>query len=406
MKRIQDLTKIKTAPDIKQEIIFSEYQNINPVNSLFVFAIKVNATDLHITVGFPPAVRISGSILCINDCLKNGSPRVREETRKLIGAHPELALKVNNEFTSKAMAEIAQDTVKQKIQQNKNVDFTYCTHGHRFRVNAYYQRGSIAFACRALYSKIPKIEEMFPYSQGVVDSLIKLTSLPRGMVLVTGPTGSGKSTTLAAMINRISKTTRKHIITLEDPIEYLFQHDQSIINQRELGLDLVSFGDGLRAALREDPDVIMLGEMRDLETMSTALTAAETGHLVLSTLHTNTASETIERVIDVFPPHQQQQTRVQLAAVLKGVISQQLIPLADGKGLVCAVEMMVVNNAIKSQIMEGKSAQINTSIQTGSKEGMIPMDKSLANLASKNLINLDMAFERAVKPETIKGYLK
>jgi len=222
---------------------------------------------------------------------------------------------------------------------------------------------------------------------------------------VTGPTGSGKSTTLAAMVDHVNRTSERHVITLEDPIEYLHRHGRGVVNQREVGEDVESFAEGLRAALREDPDVILVGEMRDLETIATAITAAETGHLVLSTLHTNTAAETVERVVDVFLPHQQQQVRVQLAGVLQGVLSQQLLPRKDGRGRVCAVEVLVATHAVRSLIREGKTHQIPSAIQTGASEGMVPMDRALADLVLAGLVSREDAEERAVDPKLFARYL-
>ena len=256
----------------------------------------------------------------------------------------------------------------------------------RYRVNVFRQRGSVACAMRIVGTEIPK-----PESLGVPKSVVDLYAKKRGLVLVTGPTGSGKSTTLASLIDRINDERNAHVITLEDPIEYLHSHRKAMINQREIGLDTHSYADALRAALREDPDVILVGEMRDLETISTAITAAETGHLVFSTLHTIGAAATIDRIIDVFPPHQQQQIRIQLAVVLEAVISQQLIPTADRSGRVAAFEVMHGTIPIKNLIREAKTYQISSVLQTARKEGMISMDDALLDLYNKGVIDSDNA---------------
>jgi twitching motility protein PilT len=267
------------------------------------------------------------------------------------------------------------------------LDLSYSIQGiGRFRVNVFKQRGSSAMALRVVAQQMPTLDKL-----GSPPILKDLTTKTRGLILVTGPTGSGKSTTLAAMINEINSTRSGHIITLEDPVEYLHKHKKSIVNQREVGHDTKSYSNALRAALREDPDVILVGEMRDLETISIAITAAETGHLVLSTLHTIGASKTIDRIIDVFPPYQQQQIKVQLSAVVEGIISQQLLPKADGKGRVAALEIMTATPAIRSLVREGKSHQIDSAIQTGGRYGMKSMDMSLVELFKKGLITAEDA---------------
>jgi twitching motility protein PilT len=267
-------------------------------------------------------------------------------------------------------------------------------------VNAYKQRGSYGIAFRLISIKIPTIDEL-----GFPDVLKSMALKPRGLILVTGPTGSGKSTTLAAMIDYINMNRNCHIITLEEPIEYLHRHRNGMVNQREVGNDTGSFASGLRAALREDPDVIMVGEMRDLETISTAITAAETGHLVMSTLHTTGAEQTIDRIIDVFPPFQQQQVRVQLSAVLEGIISQILLPKPDESGMTAAQEILVVNNAVRNLIREGKTNQLQTVLQTGAKIGMKSMDMSLSEMVQKGLISREMAFTYAVDKNILQKYL-
>ncbi|MCR5784981.1 MAG: type IV pilus twitching motility protein PilT [Eubacterium sp.] len=260
----------------------------------------------------------------------------------------------------------------------------------RMRVNVFKQRGTYALAIRILSFVIPTADEL-----GIPEAVRNLADKKRGLVIVTGATGSGKSTTLAALVDIINKKYAKHIITLEDPIEYLHRHDKSMVTQRELGLDSLSYTNALRAALRQDPDVILLGEMRDLETISTAITAAETGHLVFSTLHTNDAASTIDRIIDVFPPHQQQQIRIQLANVLKGVVAQQLLPKADGSGRVAVFEIMLGNYAISNLIREGKTFQIPGVMQTSKKDGMIVMDDAIVELFKEGKITRDAALKAA-----------
>ena len=282
------------------------------------------------------------------------------------------------------------------------IDFSYSLSGYgRFRVNAFRQRGTIAIVLRLVADKVPTLEDLKH------PEIMKTLSLkPRGLVLVTGPTGSGKSTTLAAMINLINQTEAAHIITMEDPIEYLHRHNKSIVNQREVNTDSISFANALRAALREDPDVILVGEMRDAETVSTAITAAETGHLVFATLHTSDAAQTIDRIIDTFPPHQQQQVKSQLSMILQGIISQQLLPLKDGSGRIAALEILVATPAIRNLIREGKTHQILSSVQTGAKYGMQTMDMALRDLVQKNLVEFEEALSLASDPDTFMRMVK
>jgi twitching motility protein PilT len=287
------------------------------------------------------------------------------------------------------------------LDETGEIDFSYSiSNVGRFRVNAFKQRGSYAMVLRIIPLRIPSMEEL-----GLPKVTDELTKLPRGLILVTGPTGSGKTTTLASVINKINSERRCHIVTLEDPLEYLHSHKKSIVNQREVGSDTESFANALRGALREDPDVILVGEMRDLETISIAITAAETGHLVLSTLHTNGAAKTIDRIVDVFPPYQQQQIRVQLAAVIEAVISQQLLPKASGKGRVAAHEVMVASPAIRNLIREGKIHQIDTVIQTSSALGMQTMDTSLVNLYRRGEITKETAISQAYNIDEIRKKL-
>lgn len=326
-----------------------------------------NASDLHLTVGEPPVIRVNGELK------KLGSEKLQ----------PADTERFSREILGKDY---------ERYNRVGEVDISFSVSGlGRFRVNLFKQRGSCAIAIRVIGLKIPTLSELkFP---SVVK---KLLNYKKGLILVTGSTGSGKSTTLAAMINEINSSRAAHIITLEDPIEYLHKHNKSIISQREIGKDSLSYANALKSVLREDPDVILVGEMRDLETISTTLIAAETGHLVFSTLHTIGAAKTIDRIVDVFPPYQQQQVKIQLAAVLKGIMCQQLIPKVSGEGRVAAVEIMIATAAIKNMIREGKTNQIESSMQTGSKYGMKTMDMSLAELYRKGCISYESAMDYAV----------
>jgi twitching motility protein PilT len=330
--------------------------------------VKLDASDLHITVGIPPTMRINGEL----------SPYGNE---KLTPADVEEYVKG-----------ILNDEQYKKYQELGEMDLSYSVQGiGRFRVNVFRQRGSSAMALRTVALQLPTLDKL-----DMPPVIKELTQKTRGLVLVTGPTGSGKSTTLAAMINEINNTRNGHILTLEDPVEYMHKHKKSIVNQREIGHDTKSYANALRAALREDPDVILVGEMRDLETISIAITAAETGHLVLSTLHTIGAAKTIDRIVDVFPPYQQQQIKVQLSAVVEGIISQQLLPRANGAGRVAGLEIMTATPAIRSLIREGKSHQIDSAIQTGGKYGMKTMDMSLVELFKKGTITAEEALMYSV----------
>ncbi|WP_338025506.1 type IV pilus twitching motility protein PilT [Clostridium yunnanense] len=333
--------------------------------------IEEGASDLHLTVGIPPTIRVNGNLVKIGQ-------------NKLMPSDTEAFAK-----------EILEDSF-QKYNEAGEFDTSYSIAGlGRFRVNVFKQRNSDALAIRVIALKIPTLNEL-----GHPAILKELCQRKRGLVLVTGPTGSGKSTTLAAMINEINQTREAHVITLEDPIEFLHKHNKCIINQREIGKDSKSYDNALRAILREDPDVILVGEMRDLETIAIAITAAETGHLVLSTLHTIGAAKTIDRIVDVFPPHQQQQIRIQLSAVLQGIVSQQLVPTNQG-GRTSALETMVTTPAIQNLIREGKTHQIESSVQTGGKYGMKTMDMNLAELYRKGVITEETALSFSVDREMI-----
>lgn len=341
------------------------------IRNLLAEANKRGASDLHITVGIRPKCRDHGRL---------------NEMEAFDRITPALAKELVTSMFSGWQQEV--------LEEKGEVDFAYSIPElGRFRVNVFKQRGSFAAVLRLVATEIPAADKL-----GIPPSVIELTKRKRGMVLVTGPTGSGKSTTLASLINIINHEQNAHIITLEDPVEYLHNHDKAIVNQREIGLDTNSYADALRAALREDPDIILVGEMRDLDTISTAITAAETGHLVFSTLHTIGAAPTIDRVIDVFPPHQQQQVRVQLASVLESVVSQQLLPTSNGKGRVAAFEVMHGTPAVRNLIREGKTHQINSIIQTNKRLGMQTMDDALFDLYLKHSIDGDRAVEFAVDP--------
>ncbi|MDQ7842957.1 MAG: type IV pilus twitching motility protein PilT [Armatimonadota bacterium] len=381
------------------------------IDDLLREAVDAKASDLHLTVGIPPTIRVWGKLQPLN------YPVLTPEDTFQLG------YSMLNTFQ------------KQRFEKNWELDLSYSVSGlGRFRVNLYRQRGSVGVAARVIPDKVPPFEAL-----NLPPVLKDLCRLPRGLILVTGPTGHGKSTTLAAMIDFINNERSAHIVTIEDPIEYVHAHRKSIINQRELGQDTQSFPNALRAVLREDPNIIMIGEMRDLETISAALTIAETGHLVFATLHTANAAQSIDRIIDVFPPHQQQQIRVQLAAVLEAVLSQQLLPnlqftrqaetrrpvaaavrsgggetIASGSafpslgevGRVPAIEIMIATPAIRNLIREAKTHQIHTAIQTGAQYAMQTMDQALYNLYSRRLITLENALARAIYPDELRKLIE
>ena len=345
------------------------------IKNIVMLAKEKGASDVHITVGVKPKCRIRGVLVALEE------------------------FEVLYPPATKVLVESMLNTTNQAIFNEKGeADFAYSIpEVGRFRVNAFHQRGSCAAVIRIVNTVIPDSESL-----GIPGSVLELCNKKRGLVLVTGPTGSGKSTTLASLIDIINRQKEVHIITLEDPIEYLHNHSKAVVNQREIGLDTQSYANALRAALREDPDIILVGEMRDLDTISTAITAAETGHLVFSTLHTIGAAPTIDRVIDVFPPHQQTQIRVQLASVLESVISQQLLPTADRKGRVAAFEVMHGTPAVKNLIREGKTHQIESIIQTSKKFGMQTMDDALFDLYMKHRIDGAHALEFAQNYEEMQ----
>lgn len=330
-------------------------------------AVERKASDIHFAPGCPAMFRIDGEMI------------------------PESDFVLQPEIIDEMLLPILDESQRETLEKLGEVDFAKSIAGFsRVRFNVFKQRNTNAAALRILASSIPD-----PHSLGIPEAVINLTKLKRGIVLVTGPTGSGKSTTLAALLHIIATTYRKNIITLEDPIEYLHEHDLSMVTQREIGYDSMSYAAALRAALREDPDVILVGEMRDLETIDIALTAAETGHLVFSTLHTNNAAATIDRIIDVFPPHQQAQVKAQLSGAIEGVIAQQLMPRAHG-GRVAAIEVMLATPAIRNLIREGKSFQIPSTIQTNKKMGMTTMDDAIFSLFEAGTITAETAVSYAI----------
>ena len=336
------------------------------------------ASDLHIAVGIPPIIRLDGALL------------------------PIPFEKVSPQVSQRLIYDILTDEQIQRFETDLELDFSYqLARIARFRVNVYRDKGNVATAFRQIPQKIPTLKEL-----GLPGILEELTRLPRGLILVTGPTGSGKSTSLAAMINQINTEESKHIITIEDPIEYLHTHRFSIINQREVGQDTKMFKNALRAALREDPDVILVGEMRDLETMQMAVSAAETGHLVFATLHTNSASTSVERIVDSFPGGQQEQVRLQLSNNLQAILCQQLIPRANQPGRVCCMEIMRASPAIRNLIREAKAHQITSMIQTSANLGMTTMDQSLRDLYVRGIITFEEAMTRAMNPPELEKMIK
>jgi twitching motility protein PilT len=336
--------------------------------------IESEASDLHLTAGSQPMVRERGQLRALD--------------------YP----KLTPQHTREIVYGILSNDQRQRLETDWQIDLAYSVPGKvRFRVNAYFQRASVGAAFRLIPEDMPALDEL-----GLPPVLRDFTKKPRGFVLVTGPTGSGKSTTLAAMLDLINQERREHVMTIEDPIEFLHHHKGCIVNQRELGGDAKSFALALKAALRQDPDVILVGEMRDLETISTALTAAETGHLVFATLHTQDTAQTVDRIVDVFPPAQQHQVRVQLSVALQGIVTQQLLPTADGQGRVCAAEVLVPTPAVRNLIREGKTHQIYSVLQTGATHGMQTMDASLADLVRRQRITRELAEARSSSPEELR----
>ena len=341
---------------------------------ILIEVIEAGASDLHLTAGSPPMIREKGRLSALD------YPQLTpQDTREIVYSI------LNNEQ-------------RKRLETDWQIDLSYSVPNRaRFRVNAFFQRASVGAVMRTIPSEIPKLEDL-----GLPSVLEDFTRKPRGFVLVTGPTGSGKSTTLAAMLDMINQERHEHILTIEDPIEFLHRHKNCIVNQRELGTDATSFAQGLKAALRQDPDVILVGEMRDLETMSTALTAAETGHLVFATLHTQDTAQTVDRIVDAFPPTQQHQVRVQLSIALQGIVTQQLLKTADGSTRVCACEVLVPTPGVRNLIREGKSHQIYSALQTGASHGMQTMDAALVDLVRRGKISQQMAERRSSTPDELK----
>jgi twitching motility protein PilT len=351
----------------------------NSIDELLERMVAQNASDLHVTVGTPPVIRVRGEV----ERLDGFDPLSPEETQQLL-------------------YRILSSEQQKQFEIKRQLDFSHSIPGlARFRVNVYFQRESIGAAFRLIPAELKTLEEL-----GIPASLHQLAEKPRGLVLVTGPTGSGKSTTLAALIDEINRNRSEHILTIEDPIEFLHRHKRCIVNQREIGPDATSFAEALRAALRQDPDVILVGEMRDLETISTALTAAETGHLVFGTLHTQSAPSTIDRIIDVFPAEQQEQVRIQIASSLQGVVTQALLPTADGVGRVPALEILLPDDAVRNLIRQGKVEQIYSVMQTNTGRGMQTMEQSLADLIQKRIVDFQAGLSCSSRPAQLVGLLE
>ncbi len=347
------------------------------ITQILQIAYEAKASDVHITVGLPPKMRVFGRLISMDFD------------------------KLSTQDTASLAAQLMTPEQVGRFEEAGEYDMSVAVPGlSRYRLNVFRQRGSVAMALRTVTEEIPSSESL-----GVPSAVIDLYNKKRGLVLVTGPTGSGKSTTLASIIDKINDNRDTHIITLEEPIEYMHKHKLSMVNQREVGLDTGSFGNALRAALREDPDVILVGEMRDFETISIAVTAAETGHLVFSTLHTVDAASTIDRIIDVFPPHQQQQIRVQLSNVLEAIVAQTLIPNVTGDGRVAAFEVLLANHAVRNLIREGKSHQIMSIMQTNKKIGMQTMDDAILGLYMSRKISKDDAIKYSQDPELMRTKL-
>jgi twitching motility protein PilT len=346
---------------------------------ILVTVVERNASDLHITPGVPPMLRIRGGLTPIE-----GLPRLTPtDTREIVYA-------------------VLSNSQRQRLETEQQLDFSYQVPGKgRFRVNAFFQRGAVSAAFRLIPHNTVPIEQL-----GLPPVIREFARKPRGLVLVTGPTGSGKSTSLASLIDEINQTRDEHILTIEDPIEFVHTHKRCIVNQRELGTDAPSFALALKAALRQDPDIILVGEMRDQETIGTALTAAETGHLVFATLHTQDAPQTIDRIIDVFPHSQQGQVRMQLAVGLQGIVTQSLLPTADGQGRCVASEVLIPTPGVRNLIREGKIHQIYSLIQTGASHGMQTMDASLAGLVRAGKITMDIAESRSSNKMELRRLLE
>ena len=348
------------------------------LDEILIQSVKVKASDIHLTTGRPPSYRIDGVLAPIEG--ERLTPQMLEDI----------------------LMPLMDVRHREELQNNGQTDFAYAISGvGRFRVNVFKQRGTLASVMRSLPFNIPEPEDL-----GIPAEVVEMTTRKRDLILVTGPTGSGKSTTLASLIHVINRNYPYHIITLEDPIEYLHRHDKSVVNQREIGSDSTNYAQALRAALREDPDVILIGEMRTPETIETALVAAETGHLVFSTLHTNSAVDSIDRIVGVFPENKQPQIRLQLSMTLKAVLAQQLVPRAEGKGRVAACELMMITTPIRNLIRDGRTPQMQSYLLSGAKDGSVTMDHSLLELAQRGVIMPETAMESAYDPaELQKSFL-
>jgi len=349
------------------------------LSQLLKTMVEQNGSDLHITTNSPPQIRVDGRLIPLKTPPLNAT-----ETKKLCYS-------------------VLTDAQKHRLEENLEIDFSFGVKGlSRFRANVYNQKGAIAGAFRSIPSVIPNMGDL-----GLPAVVSKLCEKPRGLVLVTGPTGSGKSTTLAAMVDKVNNDRHSHILTIEDPIEFLHAHKKCVVNQREVHSDTLSFASALRSALRQDPDVILIGEMRDLETMETAITIAETGHLTFATLHTNSAAETINRLIDSFPAHQQSQVRAQLSLALEGVLCQSLLPRASGKGRVLIMEILIPDSAVRNLIRQDKIHQIYSSMQSGQlKHGMQTFNQALATAYFKRLITLDVALRSSSNEDELKEMIE
>ncbi len=349
------------------------------LNALLKSMVEQGGSDLHITTNTPPQIRVDGNLRPLNV-----PPMTPTETKQIAYS-------------------ILTDIQKHRLEEDLELDFSFGIKGlSRFRANVFHQRGAVAAVFRTIPYEIRTFRDL-----GLPPILEKLSDKPRGLILVTGPTGSGKSTTLAAMIDKINRERHEHILTIEDPVEYLHSHQNCLVNQRELNADTHSFAGALRAALRQDPDVVLIGEMRDLETVESALRIAETGHLTFATLHTNSAAQTINRIIDVFPAHQQSQVRAQLSLVLEGILCQTLLPKVNGRGRVLSMEILIPNSGIRNLIREDKVHQIYGMMQTGqAKHGMQTFNQSLADLYFKRLITMQTALGRSARPDELEEMIK
>ena len=346
------------------------------IDDLLETMVALGASDLHVTVGSHPVIRLNGSLERLDDF-----PRLSADD------------------TQRLLYRILSTEQQKHLEINRQIDVSYSIPGlARFRVNVYFQRESLGAAFRMIPAELKTLEDL-----GLPTQLHELSKKPRGLVLVTGPTGSGKSTTLAAVVDEINRTRDDHIMTIEDPIEFLHRHKRCIVNQREIGPDATSFAEALRGALRQDPDVILLGEMRDLETISTAITAAETGHLVFATLHTQDSPSTIDRLIDVFPAAQQEQIRVQLAATIQGIVTQTLLPTVDGKGRVAALEILLPDDAVRNLIRQAKVEQIYSVMQTNTGRGMQTLEQALVDLVTRGIVTQEVAMARSSRPDQLLG---